>query len=77
MECRPNDREALRNKRMKMFNDKVVRNPHKFLLDPPEALGENPPTVRFDETEHGLSPWRARRCIRGRKLHGLHMQTSH
>jgi len=38
-------------------------------LDLPAALEENPATVRFDETEHGLNPWRARRCIRGRKLH--------
>ena len=41
-----------------------------FALDQDARLKENPATVRFDETEHGVNPWRARRCIRGRMLQG-------
>ncbi len=39
------------------------------------GLGQNLGAVRFDKTEHGANPWRARRCIRGRPLQGR--KTSH
>ena len=39
-------------------------------LDERPCRHENRGTLRFDETEHGANPWRARRCIRGRPLQG-------
>ncbi|AVR90167.1 hypothetical protein Tharo_3286 [Thauera aromatica K172] len=44
-------------------------------LTPGAPLLDNRASFRFDETEHGANPWRARRCIRGRALQGR--QTGH